>query len=252
MAKRRKRRDDGPLPPPLPPETRTVGQLVAESIRLYGDRFWVSLPLGLGLALTFQLVAGYSYREQVPRFWLAAPLLTASFVGASAIAGKTRLTGRSALTAFVAGLVVFLPAPVLFGIFLLPGVAWLALFGLVVPVAVIERTGFRETFLRARRLATADYAHALGSLATLALVFFLSVLLLAILLRDQGDQTTRGAAFIAHLLLSPLVFLGAALLYFDQAARVKSGSRSRRRSHADVRASEHADPARHPDAEVEP
>ena len=31
------------LPPPLPPETRTVGQLVAESVRLYGDNFWPSL-----------------------------------------------------------------------------------------------------------------------------------------------------------------------------------------------------------------
>src|SRR5436309_531418 len=39
------------LPPPLPPETRTVGQLVAEAIRLYGARFWPSLALGIGPAL---------------------------------------------------------------------------------------------------------------------------------------------------------------------------------------------------------
>ena len=37
----------GPLPPPLPPETRTVGQLVAETIRLYGSRFLPVLALGL-------------------------------------------------------------------------------------------------------------------------------------------------------------------------------------------------------------
>src|SRR2546423_1896135 len=36
----------GKLPPPLPPETRTVGQLVAESIRLYGRRFWQTLARG--------------------------------------------------------------------------------------------------------------------------------------------------------------------------------------------------------------
>ena len=29
-----------PLPPPLPPETRTVGQLVAETLKLYGRHFW--------------------------------------------------------------------------------------------------------------------------------------------------------------------------------------------------------------------
>ena len=40
-----------PLPPPLPPERRTVGQLVAESIRFYGSRFWAVLPLGIPRAL---------------------------------------------------------------------------------------------------------------------------------------------------------------------------------------------------------
>jgi len=40
-----------PLPAPLPPETRTVGQLVAEAVKLYGARFWPSLALGIGPAL---------------------------------------------------------------------------------------------------------------------------------------------------------------------------------------------------------
>ena len=43
------------LPPPLPPETRTVGQLVAETIRAYGNSFWRVLPLGLPLAIADQL-----------------------------------------------------------------------------------------------------------------------------------------------------------------------------------------------------
>ena len=34
------------LPPPLPPAERTVGQLIAETIRLYGQHFWRALPLG--------------------------------------------------------------------------------------------------------------------------------------------------------------------------------------------------------------
>src|SRR6478672_4175842 len=40
-----------PLPPPLPPETRTVGQLVAEALKLYGARFWPALALGIGPAI---------------------------------------------------------------------------------------------------------------------------------------------------------------------------------------------------------
>jgi hypothetical protein len=58
MVRPRYSRDGGPLPPPLPPETRTVGQLVAESLRLYGRHFWAvsstaeTVPAGLaGLAL---------------------------------------------------------------------------------------------------------------------------------------------------------------------------------------------------------
>ncbi len=42
------------LPPPLPPHERTIGQLIAETIRLYGHRFWPALPLGLPLALVDQ------------------------------------------------------------------------------------------------------------------------------------------------------------------------------------------------------
>jgi hypothetical protein len=131
------------------------------------------------------------------------------------------------LTAFVAGLIVFLPAPVLLRLFLLPAVAWLALFGLVVPVALIEHTAFRETFVRARRLALADYIHALGSLATLTIVFYLSVLMLGVLLHGQGDQAIRIAAFLAHTIVGPLLFIGPAILYFDQSARV--GRRTARR-----------------------
>ena len=35
------------LPTALPPEERTVGQVVAETIRFYGAHFWRALPLGL-------------------------------------------------------------------------------------------------------------------------------------------------------------------------------------------------------------
>ena len=37
MARPRYPKSTGPLPPPLPPATRTVGQLVAEIVKLYGD-----------------------------------------------------------------------------------------------------------------------------------------------------------------------------------------------------------------------
>ena len=53
------------------------------------------------------------------------------------------------------------------------------------------------------------------------IVFVLSRVALAFLLREQADNTIRAAVFIADLVISPLLFLGGALLYFDQRARVR-------------------------------
>jgi hypothetical protein len=217
------------LPAPLPPATRTVGQLVAESIRLYGRRFWPALPLGSSVAVLEQGLLEFGNEV---RFLLLATvggvLLSASYAGASALAADTRLTSRSALVAIATGALVFVPFPFLVLGFILPGLAWLAFVGLVVPVAVIERAGFRAAFGRATELARADYVHALGSLATLVILYVLMRLVLVLLLRDTGDQTERIAIFLADLVISPLLFLGAALLYFDQEARVRSANRTRR------------------------
>ena len=57
------------LPPPLPPKERTVGQVVAESIRLYGHRFWPSLVLGLPIAAITQVSAGESLTAQMFVLW---------------------------------------------------------------------------------------------------------------------------------------------------------------------------------------
>jgi hypothetical protein len=218
-----------PLPAPLPPETRTIGQLVAESIRLYGRRFWLALPLGSSVAVLEQALLEFGNEV---RFVLLATvggvLLSASYAGASALAADVRLTKRTALAAIAAGAAVFVPFPFLVLGFILPGLAWLAFVGLVVPVAVIERVGFRAAFGRATALARADYVHALGSLATLVILYVLTRLVLVLLLRDTGDQTERVAIFLADLVISPLLFLGAALLYFDQAARVRSAKPRRR------------------------
>lgn len=205
-----------PLPPPLPPAERTVGQLVAEAIRLYGRRFVPSLALGLGPAALNALVrtAGEASLVLVPT--LGGVVLSACYVGACLIAGERR---GSVWAALAAGAVVFVPFPFLAAVFVLPGLVWLAFVGLVVPVLVYERIGLREAFGRATRLARADFVHALGSLATLAIIVFLTQTVLFFLLRGTGEQTLDIASFVASLVVSPLLFLGAALLYFDQAAR---------------------------------
>ena len=218
-----------PLPPALPPETRTVGQVVAEAIRLYGRSIWRALPLGLPIAVADTLAHDRSVVERIVILLAAAPFFTVAYAWASALAADLRPARGTWLRAVAVGTLVFVPAAVFFPWFLLLSVAWLALMGLVVPVVMIEGLGAAAALRRAVTLCRADYIHALGSLATLVIVFVLTRLSLGFLLREQADNTIRAAAFIADLVVSPLLFLGAALLYFDQAARVGSSPRARSR-----------------------
>jgi hypothetical protein len=251
VARARYPRSSGPLPPPLPPETRTVGQLVAETLKLYGRRFWPSLALGLSLAAINQGSAGHRPLVQALVVCAGAPLLTLSLIGGSALASGVRPGRRRVLVAFAGGILVFLPAPWLSLGYALPAVAWLALVGLYVPVVVVEGIGFRAGIRRAVALSRADYVHALASLATLLIVFVLSRVVLVLLLHNQSDTAQRTAAFLADLVISPILFLGTGLLYVDQAARALRSRRPGRRRHANVHSPDQPDGRRAQDAEVE-
>jgi hypothetical protein len=224
------------LPPPLPPAERTVGQLVAETIRLYGDNFWRALPLGLPIALLDQLDLGRGGEIRIVFFVAASPFLALAFACACAIAGRAHPGARTIALATAIGVVVLLPVSLLLTWFALAAAAYLAFFGLAVPVAVLERAGFRASLRRALQLGRADWVHALGSIAALVIVFFLSRQVLAALLRGQADETIRGAIFLADIVLAPLMLLGTAMLYFDQAARVGIDRKRRGGRAADARA----------------
>jgi uncharacterized membrane protein len=102
-----------------------------------------------------------------------------------------------------------------------PAVLWLAALGLVVPVLLSEQVPVRGALPRAWRLARADYLHAVGSLLTLGIVVVLSQSVLVFVLRGFGDAAGSAALFLASVVLSPILFVGGALLYVDQAARVQ-------------------------------
>jgi hypothetical protein len=221
MAKGASRRE---LPPPLPPETRTVGQLVAETVRFYGSRFWPSLALGVPPAILAVALAPLDRVERLVLVVTAGSLLvTASYVAACALVAGRR--PGSLPLAYATGALVFAPVPVLVTAFILPALAWLALLGFVVPAVLLEERGFRAAFRRGIELARADYVHALGSLATLVIVVFLCQGVLFFLLRGTGEAAIAVAGFLASLVISPVLFLGSALLYDDQAARVRSSKR---------------------------
>lgn len=244
------------LPPPLPPETRTVGQLVAEALKLYASRFWPSLSLGIGPALLGVAAAELDGPARAAIVVGVGPLLlAAAYAGALALVRPVG-RGRSAATALAIGYAAFLPVCVsrlwIFpGIYLL-ALAWLAWIGMGVPAALVERRSLPDALRRGTELARADFVHALGSLATLAITIFLTGLVLFFSLRELSDQALRIAGLLALLVLAPIFVLGAAVLYLDQEARVESASRPRRNRDADLHPAVEPDGPRRPDAEVEP
>lgn len=219
-------RGERSLPPPASPKERTAGQLVGEALRLYGRRFWRALALGIGpVAVAVAVNALPSPANLVFAATGGAFVVTLCYVAACLLAADVELTRRSFATALVAGTLVLVPVPFLTRIFIFPAFVWLALFGLAVPVVLYERRGLRESLGRAVTLARADFVHALGSLATLGIVGFVSAIALSSLLVQFGDQARSTAALLPLFLLAPLVFLGSAMLYFDQAARVAPAAR---------------------------
>jgi hypothetical protein len=229
------------LPPPLPPEQRTVGQLVAETIRAYGNDFWRVLPLGVPLAVADQLSVRQPAVLQMVVFWATLPLFVAGYLWACRLVLDASPT---LVTAGVAAL-IWVPFPALRAAFVLPALAWLAFIGLAVPAAAVERLRFRHALFRGRQLGTADYVHALGSLAALVVVVGIAANTLSALLHTQGDNGQRVAVFLSDLVLSPLLFLGGALLYVDQRARAV------RSADASLHPPLDADAAGRPDAQVE-
>jgi len=211
-----------PRPAALPPAERTIGQLVAESIRFYGEHFWGCLSLGLAPAALAVIGANVSRSVAlVLSPTLFGALLSATFVGASVLVLEQRPAPRRLVVTWLAGWLVFAPVPFLVLAFVLPGLAWLAAVGLVVPVLVVEGVTVRRAVARAWQLARADYLHAFGSLFTLAVVVFLTQAVLAFILRGFGGSAVSTAFFLSSIVVSPLLFVGAVLLYEDQTARVE-------------------------------
>ena len=203
-------------PAALPPAERTVGQLVAESIRFYGDHFWKVLALGIPFVALDLLSWQEAWWRQVIVGWVVGPLICAAYIRAAMMVHGAFWSWR----AYVAALVVYLPYPIL-GVYILPAVAYFALVGLGVPDAVRENAGVRFAFRRGIELGRADVVHALGGLATIVLVVGISRLALEVLLNTQGGQARLIAVALADLVLSPLFYVGAVLLAVDQDARIE-------------------------------
>ncbi|HEY1316660.1 MAG TPA: hypothetical protein VGF10_05545 [Gaiella sp.] len=222
-------RERRPLPPPLPPVSRTVGQVVAQGIELYQRNFYRALLLGIPVAVVDQLVTGLSIPEKSLALVAASPLFSLAYAGACAIRQDEKPPLRVWVSAVALGVLTFLPAALLFPWFAILSVLWLGLAGHAVPVVMAERLAPAAALRRTLVLGRADYVHAAGSFATLAILFAITRYTLGLLLASQADAAVRVAIFLADLVMSPLLFLGAAVVYVDLVARVGLSKEERRR-----------------------
>jgi hypothetical protein len=210
---------------------RTVGQLIAETLKVYGANVWKAFLVGVPAA-SVNLVATELSRTAAIAFVITAGsvLLTASYLLACSVVHGVPLRSAAAGWAFLTGVVVFLPFPFLASVFILPGLVWLAFIGLAVPAALVERLGVVAALRRGIDLARADFGHALGALAALTILVFLTQGTVFFLLREYADNSQRVAATLAYVVIAPVLFLGTALLYVDQAARVGTTREQRERA----------------------
>jgi hypothetical protein len=188
--------------------------MVAESIRFYGDHFGAVLLLGLPFVALDVLSIDQPWQRQIVVGWIVGPLICAAYVRAGMLVHRTFWSWR----AYAAALIVYLPYPLL-GVYVIPAVIWFAAVGLGIPQAMKEGLGIRDALKRGLELSRADLTHAIGGLATLAIVVGITRIALEVLLNTQGGQAREIAVVLADLVLSPLLYVGAALLAVDQAAR---------------------------------
>ena len=203
--------------------------MVAEAIKLYQANLLPALALGLPVAVVDQFAVDRSLDVRIALLLVASPVFSFGYAAGCAIRQGAQPPLRTWLVATGVGVFTFIPAAFFFPWFALAAILWLALAGHAVPAVMAERLGPVDALRRTVELARADYVHAAGALATLVLLFGLTRLALGLLLSSQADATQRVSIFLADVVVSPLLYLGGAIVYVDLVARVGVGRAERRR-----------------------
>ncbi len=218
-----------------PDRPLALGEIFAETIRLYGDRVWAALGLGavysLVLAAAGVINAALYYTVASLMLVVAYGVATRLVVGDSFREAWAQVAVRLPallVLALVVGLPFVLAPGLLFLFGLVVAALWIGLTGFAVPVALVEGDDGRRGWLatvayaleRTLALARAEYLHAAGVAAALLLVNFLVAIALGGALVGYADNSRLVAGAIAQLVLAPFFFLGLSVLYFDQRARL--------------------------------
>ncbi|MCY4086568.1 MAG: hypothetical protein OXG37_06700 [Actinomycetia bacterium] len=214
-----------------------VGEVIAETIRIYGRRAFVYFAIGaiwaLPSFLLTQTTPGAADVVIVGVAFVVGLLVTIPLVLRLSLKAWLRRVAGSAVMLVPLVAVVGVPA----GLAALePWTAaaasvWLALAVFALPVVLLEEapegtSTLRYLLTRCVKLGRVGYVHALMTVLVLLLVPHLVGLLMRLALVAYADNTQATSLLIVQAVLMPFVFIGLTVLYCEQSARLQEPVRS--------------------------
>lgn len=220
-----------------------LGELLAETVRMYGERFWAAIGIGAVVAGAFLVAILTHWAIQIV---VVPSAFAACYAAAARVVSGDDFSEAWAQVAVRAGELLALAGvvalPLVLGLlelgylFLLPAAGWLAFAGFSIPVVMLEREGGLHGVFgriaygldRAMALARVEYLHAVGVAAALMIATLLIGIVLSVTLAGFADNSGVAAAILVQLVLAPFFFFGLSILYFEQKARAVSSPRPRK------------------------
>jgi hypothetical protein len=216
-----------------------LGELLAETVHFYSERFWAALGVGAVVAAAF--VTAARVPEPLTTAVLVAVITLVYAATARLVSGDTfgEAWGQVAVrlpVLVVLGLAVTVPFALVaqYLVFLIVGAGWLALVGFSIPVAMLERESepagwfwrIGYALRRSLSLARAEYLHAFGVAAALTFIYLLMGTLVTSALVGFAESGAEAALALVQAVLAPFFFIGLSVLYFEQRARAVSSRRT--------------------------
>ena len=213
-----------------------AGEVLASTFREYGRRPLTYVAIGTVEALAGLTTYSGSGIPLIGGVVIVGVAFVVCFAAAVSVSsGWSRHESLQRLrngAAALAGLTLIVGLPATLGridaIFTLLAILWLALTSFSVPIIMREqregrRVGLHGMLVALKRSMTMSQTAFLHALAVVLILYVVTVLITSLLagaLGNFGDQTELAAFVISRAVLVPIVFIGLAVLYFDQRTRM--------------------------------
>jgi hypothetical protein len=217
-----------------------LSELLAETVRVYGERFVSALGLGIPIAGAFVATL---YGHPIVDVLAVSAAFTASYAASARFAAGDGIGEAWAQTLvrlptlLVLTVIVAVPFALALGqlYLFLVAAAWLGVMGFSIPLAMLERDPEATTWYSrlasslygSVRLARVELLHAVGVVCALVIAYIVLGVVLAAALAGFAENEETVAVALSQIVLAPFFFLGLSVLYFEQKARALSSPSER-------------------------